>query len=125
MNTQFLSLWISQDGILIMRYQFYVPPAFHHRTSPSSPPVKNAPGDPRAEGWGRHETDQTSPVSCIVDTAARAPISQTLIVLSADLRNDDVNKNFELVLEQNRLTQKVQVSRQEKRRCSVPMTYGQ
>ena len=56
----------------------------HHLATPSSPPETNAPADP-GETCGRHETDHTSPVSCVVDTAARVLMSQTLMVLSADL----------------------------------------
>lgn len=67
------------------KYKIQVPPAFHHRTYPSSPPVRNALGIPNAEGLGLHDTDQTSPVSWIVDTALLAPISHTLTVLSAEL----------------------------------------
>ena len=69
---------------------FHEPPdpaPLHHRTMPSSPPVINAPGEPTAAGLGRQDTDQTSPVSWIVETAARAPMSHTLIFLSADLLN--------------------------------------
>lgn len=51
---------------------------------PSSPPVTNALEDVAAEE-GCHDTAQTSPVSAIVETAARAAKSQTLIVLSAEL----------------------------------------
>lgn len=51
---------------------------------PSSPPVTNAPEDVAAEE-GCHDTAQTSPVSAIVETAARAAKSQTLMVLSAEL----------------------------------------
>ena len=51
---------------------------------PSSPPVTNALEDVAAEE-GCHDTAQTSPVSAIVETAARAAKSQTLMVLSAEL----------------------------------------
>jgi len=51
---------------------------------PSSPPVTNALDDVAAEE-GCHDTAQTSPLSAIVETAARAAKSQTLIVLSAEL----------------------------------------
>ena len=44
------------------------------------------PIPPTGGGLGRQETDHTSPVTWIVDTAVRAAMSQTLIVLSADLR---------------------------------------
>jgi len=60
-----------------------VPAAFHHLTMPSSPPVTNALEDVAAVE-GCHDTAQTSPVSAIVETAARAAKSQTLIVLSAE-----------------------------------------
>lgn len=63
------------------------PAPLHHRTTPSSPPVTNAPGLPSAGNLGRQATAQTSPVSCTVETAERAAISQTLIVLSADLKD--------------------------------------
>lgn len=63
----------------------YPAPALrHHLTAPSSPPVTYAPAVPCAGGFGLHETDHTSPCSCTVETAARAAISQTLVVLSAD-----------------------------------------
>lgn len=67
----------------------YVPPPapLHHLSMPSSPPLIKFPTVPTAGGLGRHETDHTSPVSWIVDTAARAAISHTLIVLSADLES--------------------------------------
>ena len=67
---------------------FYEPPdpaPLHHRTTPSSPPLINAPGEPKAAGLGRQDTDQTSPESWMVETAARAPMSHTLMLLSADL----------------------------------------
>lgn len=69
----------------------YIQPApapLHQRTTPSSPPLTNSPGEPCCGGRGRHETPHTSPVSCIVETAARAPTSHTLIVLSAELDNE-------------------------------------
>ena len=50
---------------------------------PSSPPVTKALEDVTAEGC--HDTAQTSPVSAVVETAARAAKSQTLMVLSAEL----------------------------------------
>lgn len=63
-----------------------LPPALlHHFTNPSSPPDMNAPADPAEGANGLQDTDQTSPVSWMVDTAARAATSQTFIVLSADL----------------------------------------
>jgi len=68
-----------------------VPAAFDHLTTPSSPPVTNAPED-AAEEEGCHDTAQTSWVSAIVETAARAAKSQTLTVLSAELLRI-VNKN--------------------------------
>jgi len=61
------------------------PPApLHHLTHPSSPPLTNAPADPLGDTCGRHDTLHTSPVSWIVETAARADRSHTFIVLSAD-----------------------------------------
>lgn len=61
-----------------------MPAAFDHLTTPSSPPVTNAAEDAAAEE-GCHDTAQTSWVSVIVETAARAAKSQTLTVLSAEL----------------------------------------
>jgi len=62
-----------------------LPPApLHHRTHPSSPPLTNAPAEPLDDTCGRHDTLHTSPVSWIVETAARAAKSHTFIVLSAD-----------------------------------------
>lgn len=64
-----------------------LPPAlFHHFTTPSSPPVMNAPAEPAAGACGLQETDHTSPVSGMVETAVRAPMSHTLAVLSAELK---------------------------------------
>jgi len=64
----------------------HAPAPLHHFMTPSSPPVKKAPVELFANGFGRHDTLQTSPVSWIVETAARAARSHTLIVLSADLQ---------------------------------------
>lgn len=61
-----------------------VPAAFAHLTTPSSPPVTNASEDVAAEE-ACHDTAQTSCVSAMVETAARAAKSQTLTVLSAEL----------------------------------------
>ena len=62
-----------------------VPAALHHLTRPSSPPLMKPLADLFADGLGRHETLHTSPVSWMVDTAARAAKSHTLMVLSAEL----------------------------------------
>ena len=61
------------------------PAPLHHFTTPSSPPVTKAPELPIAGGLGLQETAQTLSVSWTVETAARAPISQILMLLSADL----------------------------------------
>jgi len=58
--------------------------------------VTNAPGWPSAGGLGRHATAHTSPVSCTVETAEREPISQTLMVLSADLKAKIKLRDLEL-----------------------------
>lgn len=52
---------------------------------------------PSAGGFGLHATDQTSPVSVVVETAARAPMSHTLIVLSADLMG--INNGYQRLSE--------------------------
>ena len=64
----------------------------HHFTHPSTPPVTNAPADPVGDTRGRHDTLHTSPVSWIVETAARADKSHTFMVLSADLVVDVQDK---------------------------------
>lgn len=56
----------------------------------------NAPGEPTAAGLGRQDTDQTSPESWIVETAARAPMSHTLMLLSADLLNGHQTQTYQL-----------------------------
>lgn len=61
------------------------PAPLHHFTTPSSPPVTKAPVLPIAGGLGLQETAHTLSVSWTVETAARAPISQILMLLSADL----------------------------------------
>ncbi len=66
------------------QYRQPAPALLHQLTRPSSPPVTYAPAVPCAGGFGLQETDQTSPWSCTVDTAARAPISHTFVVLSAE-----------------------------------------
>ena len=65
------------------------PAPLHHFTTPSSPPVTKAPELPIADGLGLQETAHTLSVSWTVETAARAPISQILILLSADLHSID------------------------------------
>lgn len=61
------------------------PAPLHHFITPSSPPVTKAPELPLDDGLGLQETAHTLSVSWIVETAARAPISQILMLLSADL----------------------------------------
>lgn len=75
----------------VLSYPYYapVPADLHHRTCPSCPPVTNAPAVPGAGGFGDQATLHTSPLSWIVETAARADKSHTLIVLSADLADKD------------------------------------
>ena len=63
------------------KISLYAEPApLHHFTTPSSPPVTKAPELPAAGGLGLQESAHTLSVSWTVETAARAPISQTLML---------------------------------------------
>jgi hypothetical protein len=88
---------------------------------PSSPPVTKALEDVTAEE-GCHDTAQTSPVSAIVETAARAAKSQTLMVLSAEL-SQLINGDVDIVVDAH--TQIEQVVRLGIYPSSGPMRNGQ
>ena len=90
----YTALYISSPSLrseLLSSVNFIAQPApalLIHFTVPSSLPMTNAPAEPWTGGCGLHETAQTSPDSCVVETAVRDAISHTLTVLSEELKKD-------------------------------------